>query len=418
LKRVNRRLIANVVVLLAVLASMCLPVMAQDNQDVVTQARQLAYSGKEHREQALTMLKTYLDKQDDADARTLYGTILSWQGRYDEARVQLRMVLANSPAHGDALPAALNVEFWSGHPENADQLARTALAKEPDNVQWMLAEAKALREMHHERDANRVLDRILVVDNGNQTAKEMRREVPASGATEPEVTITHTYDWFSDGRSAQHETSVSISTPTRYGSVIARESRADRFGLKSYQSEIDFYPRIRPGTYGYLNFGYSFDTNLYPKFRVGADLFQSVGHGFELSGGYRYLGFTSGGVNIATFAVSKYYHNFLFTGRGYVVPGSPGTSGTAQFSARYFLGSEGLHDYIEARYSHGASPALAQTTQDIQVLAADSWTLVFDKRLAKRWAFQFSGGAGRSEQVGTLPNLWQYTLSGSLYFKF
>jgi YaiO family outer membrane protein len=416
LKRVNRRLIAKVVVLLAVLASMSLPVIAQDS-DAVAQARQLAYSGKEHREQALAMLKAYLDKQDDSDARTLYGTVLSWQGRYDEARVQLGIVLAKSPTHGDALPAALNVEFWSGHPENADQLARTALAKEPDNVQWMLAEAKALRQMHREKDADRVLDRILVVDGSNQTAKEMRREIPAS-TTEPEVTISHRYDWFSDGRSAQHETSVSISTPTRYGSIIARESRADRFGLKSYQSELDFYPRIRPGTYGYINLGYSYDNNLYPRFRVGADLFQSVGHGFELSGGYRYLGFTSGGVNIGTFAVSKYYHNFLFTGRGYIVPGDPGTSGTAQFSARYFLGSEGLHDYIEMRYSHGASPALAQTTQDIQVLASDSWSLVFDKRLHKRWAAQISGGAGRSDQVGTLPSFWQYTLSGSLYFKF
>lgn len=403
--------------LLTLLAAMSLPVMAQDNQDPVAQARQLAYSGKEHREQALAILKAYLDKDDDSDARTLYGIVLSWQGRYDEARAQLAIVLAKSPTHGDALPAALNVEFWSGHPENADQLARTALAKEPDNVQWLLAEAKALREMKRDRQANQVLDRVLVLDSGNVKAQQMRRENPVN-TTQPEVTVSHTYSWFSDGRSGQHETSLQISTPTPYGSVIARESRADRFGLKSYQSELDFYPRIRPGTYGYLNVGYSYDTNLYPRFRVGADLFQSVGHGYELSGGYRHLGFTGGGVDIATFAVSKYYHNFLFTGRGFVVPGSPGTSGTALFSARYFLGSEGLHDYIEMRYSHGASPALAQTTQDIQVLASDSWTLVLDKRLARRWAFQVSGGAARSEQLGTIPNLWQYNLSGSLYFKF
>jgi YaiO family outer membrane protein len=396
---------------------MLLPVMAQDNQDVVAQARQLAYSGKEHREQALTMLKGYLDKQDDSDARTLYGTVLSWQGRYDEARVQLKMVLANSPTHGDALPALLNVEFWSGHPENAEQLAREALARQPDNVEWMLAEAKALRKMNRERDADRVLDRVLVVDSGNKNAKEMRREIPASTTT-PEVTISHTYDWFSSpSLSGQHESTISISTPTPLGSVIARESRADRFGLKSYQSEIDFYPHIRSGTYGYINVGYSWDRNLYPKYRVGADLFQSVGHGFELSGGFRHLGFT-GGVNIYTFAVSKYYGNFLFTGRGYIVPGSPGTSGTGVVSARYFLGSEGLHDYIELRYSHGASPALAQTTQDIQVLSSNKLTLVLDKRLHRRWYFQLSGAAGLADQTSGFPSIWQYTLGGALYYKF
>ncbi len=386
---------ANVVVL-AVLAAMSLPVIAQDNQDVVAQARQLAYSGKEHRDQALAILEAYLGKQDDSDARTLYGTVLSWQGRYDEARAQLRMVLANSPTHGDALPALLNVEFWSGHPENAEQLAREALTRQPDDVRWMLAEAKALRKMNREKDATRVLDRVLVVDSNNKDARQMRREIPTSSIA-PEVQISHTYDWFtSPGPSGQHESTISISNPTPLGSVIVRENRADRFGLKSYQSEIDFYPHIRSGTYGYINVGYSWDFNLYPKYRVGADLYQSVGHGFELSGGFRHLEFTG----------------------GVVTPGSPGTSGTGVFSARYFLGSEGLHDYLEVRYSHGASPALARTTQDIQVLASDKVTLVIDKRLHQRWSLQASGAAGHSDQTGLQPGLWQFTVSGTLYYKF
>jgi YaiO family outer membrane protein len=401
--------------LLAVLVLSPRAAMAADETDALAKARQLAYSGKEHREEALSLLKAYLEKDDDSDARTLYGTVLSWQGRYDEARVQLRQVLAKNPTHADALPALLNVEFWSGHPENAEALARQALEKDPNNTEWMLAEARALRKMNRDKDATRVLDRILVLDGGNKDAQQMRRETTI-GSPKPEVSISHTYDWFSDGRSGQHESTIQWSNPTPFGSVIARANRADRFGLTSYQTELDFYPRIHPGLYGYINVGYSYDANLYPRYRVGGDLFKSVGKGFEVSGGYRRLSFGDG-VNIYTFAVSKYYRNFLFTGRGYVVPGAPGTSGTAQFSARYFLGSEGTHDYIELRYSHGASPALAQTTQDIQVLSANKVTLVMDKVFFRHLAVNLSGGVGVSQRIG-LSDLSQYTGSATLYYRF
>jgi len=417
LKRGNLRFIANVAVLLALLAAMSLPVMAQD-QDVVTQARQLAYSGKEHRDQALVMLKAYLDKQDDSDARTLYGTILSWQGRYDEARAQLAIVLAKSPTHGDALPAALNVEFWSGHPENADQLARTALAKEPDNVQWMLAEAKALRQMNRGRDADAVLDRVLVVDSRNKSAKTMRHETTEDFSKRPEVAVSYAYDWFSDNRGPQHESTISFKEPTRLGSVIATTGRADRFGLSSYQTQLDFYPHIRPGMYANINVGYSHDANLYPRYRVGVDLFQSLGHGFEVSGGYRHLGFTNS-VDIYTFSVSKYYHSFLFTGRGYLVPGSTGLSGTGAVSARYFLGSEGTHDYIEVGYHYGASPTVVQTITNISVLSSNKWLATYDKTIHHRFGFQINGSAGRVQQtISAVPHLWQFEVGLSLYYRF
>ncbi|HXZ28346.1 MAG TPA: hypothetical protein VEG08_10155, partial [Terriglobales bacterium] len=47
------------------------------SQDPVAKARALAYSGREHRAQALAILQEYL-KQDptDSDARTLYGIVL------------------------------------------------------------------------------------------------------------------------------------------------------------------------------------------------------------------------------------------------------------------------------------------------------------------------------------------------------
>ena len=416
MKAVSRRFISAVtaVVLLAVT---CSTALAQGTDgDPVARARQLAYSGKEHREEALAILKTHLEKEaDDSDARVLYGLVLSWQGRYDEARVQLRQVLAGNPTHADALPALINVEFWSGHPENAEQLTRDALAIKPDDIQLLLLRARALRKLNRNREARAVLDRVLALDNHNQNARQMRREITVSTLGK-EFLVSHTYDWFSDGRSGQHETTVSLKDSTPYGSVIGRINRADRFDTTDYQGEMDFYPHFRSGTYGYLNVGYSPRGSLYPSYRIGGDLYQSLPHGFEISGGYRRLAFTTG-VDIYTFSLAKYFHNWLFTGRGFVVPGDPGASGTALFSARYFLGTEGLHDYVEIRYSHGASPALAQTTQDIEVLADSRYGVVFDKALGTRWAGTFSGNIGQSQRIG-LSHLLQYEAQLGLYFRF
>lgn len=55
----------------------------------------------------------------------LLGTVLSWEGRYDEARRELEAVLAGNPTHGDALPALINVELWSGHSAAAEELANS-----------------------------------------------------------------------------------------------------------------------------------------------------------------------------------------------------------------------------------------------------------------------------------------------------
>lgn len=416
-KRVVNRKSVFCAVLLALLWLACAPAKAYGaDEDPVAQARQLAYSGKEHRDEALAILKKHLETEaDDSDARVLYGIVLSWQGRYDEAREQLKQVLANNPTHADALPALINVEFWSGHPENAERLAREALEIKPDNVSLLLLQARALRRMNRNREARAVLDRVLVLDSQNQDARQMRREITTTTLTR-EFLISHSFDWFSDGRSGQHETTVSLKDSTPYGSLIGRLNRADRFSTTDYQGELDFYPHFRPGTYGYFNVGYSPRGSLYPSYRAGADLYQSLGHGLEISGGYRRLGFTTG-VDIYTFSLAKYFHNWLFTGRGFVVPGDPGTSGTALFSARYFLGSEGLHDYIELRYSHGASPALAQTTQDIEVLSDSRYGLVFDKALGSRWVGTFSGNIGESQRLG-LSHLLQYEVQGGLYFRF
>jgi tetratricopeptide (TPR) repeat protein len=126
----------------------------------VAQARELAGSG--HRDESIRLL-FYILSQDptDTEARTLLGTVLSWEGRYDDARREFANVLATNPTHGDALPAAINVELWSGHPDAAASLADRGLAARPDDVALRNARARALYAMGKGEEALKDSEHVL-----------------------------------------------------------------------------------------------------------------------------------------------------------------------------------------------------------------------------------------------------------------
>ena len=89
------------------------PLCAAGQDDILTKARAAATSGR--REEALRMLETHLGEVPrDVDARLLYGLVLSWEGRYDEARPVLQQVLTQAPAYTDARVALMNVEYLVG----------------------------------------------------------------------------------------------------------------------------------------------------------------------------------------------------------------------------------------------------------------------------------------------------------------
>ena len=293
------------------------------------------------------------------------------------------------------------------------------VARQPDNLQLLLAQAHALRNLGRRAEAIAVLDQVLQLSPGNDAAKQMRSAI-FEGVdlwnTRPVAETDFSYYWYSDGRTPLIQSATSLRVPTPVGTIIGTENRADQYSLVSYQTDLEFYPHIRSGMYGYLEFGYSADANLYPGYRGAADLFASVGKGYELSGGYRHLQFRSG-VDIYTFALAKYHGKWLFTGRGFVTPGNPGTSGTALLEARRFFSSEGLYDYVEFRYSVGASPALANTIGEIQTLTSQSFQATLNKVVHKRWALVGNGGLDTEQQVG-LHNLRRYQVEGSIYYRF
>jgi YaiO family outer membrane protein len=354
------------------------PIDAPSQDDVVATARATATSGR--RAEALTMLETHLATTPrDVDARLLYGLVLSWEGRYDEARPALQQVLLQAPGYTDARVALMNVEYWSGHSTEARELA----------------------------------DRILADEPGNDTARVVRERLTVRPWW---AMSSYTFDSFNDGRDGWHELAVSLTRRTPIGSAILRASHSNRYGLDDQLLEAELYPRFRPGSYAFISGGVSTEHSLYPQYRVAFDMYQSVGRGFEASAGARYLQFESL-TQIYVGTVSKYWGNWMFTGKMYYVPADDEPDSVSYYGGfRRYFGGDGT-SYVGATYGQGLSREEIRSIGDLAILDSHSIRGELDRLLARRLRYFASAGTSREERV-LQPPLWQTTISAGLYVQF
>ncbi len=369
LRRVT--LITGVVLLAIVRAA------AQD--DVLEKAREAARSGR--RTEALTMLEARLAQAPrDVDARLLYGLVLSWEGRYDEARPVLQQVLAQAPRYTDARVALMNVEYWSGHSAEAQEQA----------------------------------ERILASDPGNATARAVHDRLEAA-ARPWWATTRYAVDTFSDDTDAWQEFALYLTRRTPFGSLILRGNHATRFARDDQLIEVEFYPRFRPGTYAYLATGVSTERDLYPEYRLAFDLYQSLGAGFEVSGGARYLAFDEG-TEIYVATLSKYLGNWMFTGKVYYVPAEGPLDSTSYHGGfRRYVGGDGT-SYVGLNYSHGFSREI-RALVDLTTLDTDTVRGEFDVLSGRRLRIFGSGATSRAQRTNR-PVLWQTTLTAGVSVQF
>jgi|SRR5271165_837987 len=382
--------------------------------DVLTQARQLATH--KQRPKALSLLDAYLSQHPtDSDAQLLRGLIQSWEGNYYSARQDLQAVWTKHPAYADAALGLVNVEIWTGDLLRAEQITGQFLAENSDNLPMLLARAKVLAKMNRHRDALEILKVILAREPRNGEALDLRRDLRdldrawQSGSS---------YDFIKYGNSSStwQEESISLKRGLNAGSLIFRFSEASRFGLNSSLAEVDWYPALRPGTYLYLNAGYSPQGELYPTYRGAAEIFQNLGKGFEASLGMRRLAFTSSHINIFTGSFGRYHKNWYGSLRTYIVPDShQGTSVSYQLLARrYFHDSQ---RYVSFRYSRGSTPFEVQSINEVGILNSSAYLGELNWQVAERVFFNILAGTAIEDRIDTT-GLRQYSLTATFYYRF
>jgi len=355
-------------------------VSAAAQDDVIARARAAAAAG--NRPAGIALLEAHLSSNPrDVDARLVYGLILSWDGRYDEARKALQDVLAQAPDYMDARVALMNVEWWSGRLPQARELVRAVLSR----------------------------------DAGNPQARLVQQRLDAR--TRPwSIGAGYTRDTFNDARQAWQESSLTIGRETPIGSLIVRGSQADRFGLTDQQVDVEFYPTFRAGTYAFVGVGIGADKILYPENRLSIDLYQALGGGFEVSGGYRRLAFAEI-THIYLATLTKYAGNWMITGKAFVVPDALlGDSWSYHGQVRRYFGAAGT-SFIGAGYSHGFSREEPRGAGDLIRVDSDTIRGQAAIDVTDRLEFTLSASTSRQERAQR-DLLWQTTAGAGLTIRF
>jgi YaiO family outer membrane protein len=387
------------------------PIASED--DILTQAR--ALSSSKRRPEALALLQKHLvESPTDVDARLLYGEMLSWEGRWEEARDALEGVLNQTPTYTDAALALINVELWSDHPERADKIANRFLERTPNHIDLLIARARVMRALKRPKKEMQVLNTVLRLEPSNAEATDMRRSLQESSSEWKAGANVNTI-FFSDHRSSWLEESYSVRRGLDAGSLIFRVSRAYQYGYTSTLGEVDWYPSLRPGTYMYLNAGYSPEGILYPTFRAGAEIFQNLSHGYEASAGMRRLQFTSTRLNVYTASIGRYHKDWYGSVRTYITPGDPKPSVSFQIQVRRYFGDG--ERYLSFRYGRGSSPFEVRSLNEVGVLDSSSYLGEIYWKLRTRLLLNVTGGISGDDRIDH-DRLTQYYLSTTVSYKF
>jgi YaiO family outer membrane protein len=411
---ITGRMVAWTVAAMMVLCPTWAAAQARPSDVVLREAREAVRDG--HPATALRVLEAQLEANPkDVDVRLLYGLVLSWSGLYDDARRELERVLTQAPTYTDARVALANVEWWSGQYERLYAVAGDGKRRQPDDTRWLVYEARALDGLGRPADARRSVNQVLQRSPGDVQARALSERLDAR--LRPwDAQITHTVDWFDDDRQAWKETAASIGRQTPVGTVLTRVSHSERFGLADTQIEIEAYPRLRPGTYSYVNIGASTsaDQRLYPQNRVGLELYQSIGGGFEGSVGWRRLHFDDT-TNIYVGTLTKYAGPWMITGRTFYVPGDLRNSTSYFAVVRRYFGADGT-SFAGMTYGRGFSREEIRNAGDLFFADADTVRADVDARLGRRFRAVASGSTSRQERpIGPLR---QNTFSASLRVQF
>jgi YaiO family outer membrane protein len=407
------------------------PSVADDPDGWYFRARELAFEEKYEEARAICdqILEIYPEYHD---VKTLKARTYSWEGEFVKSNDLLREVLQADPENSDALFALIDLQIWYGDYEEVIKFLDIALADDPNNTHLLYRKALALKETGDDIAAVVLLNQILDLDPTHEEAKALLDSIETTrlvnhigigyrGTYFPESTID-TKPW--------HLFFAELGRRTRgLGPVAIRANYALRedIDLRSLQIEADAYPTVRPGTYLYLNAGYSPDRKLFPITRFGFEVFQTLPASWEISGGFRLLNFdetesliVTKDLLIITGSLSKYIRKYYFSFRPYFTFSSVGDDPTTQayfLTARRFFKT--TEDHLSLVVGRGFSADMDKLTggqvYDLSGTLVEAM-LKYQQRISTRFLIKVGAGYRIYDDEVLFGNPW--VVEGALFYRF
>jgi len=335
-------------------------------------ARDAAFSDDNY-EKARRLAYQALEKSPDYNGiRIFIARLYSWEGNYDEARRELKVVLERETSNRSALEALINVESRSGNLHEALATTSMALKHYPGDEEFMLQRGSVLYSFEKYSRSEQVYASILAIHPSSRDAREGVQSARLMQMRHT-VSLSYRHDRFDEILDPWNFYELQLSRQTKYGAIIGRVLYASRFATNGVQFNLDAYPSIADGLYAYLSAGYS-DASIFPGYRFGASLYKSLPRAFEIEGGIRYLNFTTSETYIYTASLTKYLGSYMLSGRTYFLPSTTGNSLSGNLLIRRYFGT--AQSYVSLTGGYGSASNDLQFAEELNTL--NSWSVTVD----------------------------------------
>jgi YaiO family outer membrane protein len=317
-------------------------------------ARKLAFNN--YRKQAQDTLSTILTKYPNYDEiRAFLASTYSWDGDYKKATAEFNLILEKDTKNKSIWVAAINNQLYDNNPFVALEMTTKALDKFPNDIDVLFLKAKSQEKTENPLEALNTVESILAKNPEDKNASDYKISLNQM-LRKNTIGIITAVDYYSTIFDPMQYHSLKINRRTKYGSIIARANFNRRFNKNGMQYEIDAYPRITKGLYGYLNIGFS-NASIFPNLKYSAELFKMLPKSFEVSLGFRTLKYTTT-TNIYTGSIGWYKGNNYFSFRPYLTPGDNGVSKSGAFTYRKYRSN--ADNYLGFIVGLGFSPEIDQ----------------------------------------------------------
>ncbi|MBT8320576.1 MAG: YaiO family outer membrane beta-barrel protein [Eudoraea sp.] len=333
-------------------------------------AREMAFSG--NHQGARDTLKSILSRYPDyTDVRSLLAKTYSWDGAYDDARLQFNRITSKERQNKEVWIAAVKNEIYAENEHIALGLVNKALIHLPDEATLVSLKADVVYRIKKKQELPNPSD-----DKKGAEIKPTKNRLEFGNAI----------DVFDSFYEPMLYASVAYIRETGFGKLIPRINYSNRFNTNGLQYELDVYPKFSKKLHGYLNYGYSSDA-IYPTHRAGAELYMNLPKAVEISAGMRYLDFANNSTTILTGSVGLYRGDYYFSLRPYVTPSNNQTGFSGNLLGRKYFKNK--YHYLGVNLGVGYAPELRQLSANNVLLAE---TLFFIESQQILLEYQFTSG--------------------------
>ena len=294
---------------------------------------------------------------------------------------------------------------FDGNLSGAAAAARKLVNEYPAYGDARVLLARILAWQKNFKQAEAVIDSLLMVEPGNQDALAVKRDITLWSKENTPVATDIRAGWFFDTFSEPYKRFWQVykagaghrfiwgpaAAYVNAGNIIIGEPTPRN--ETELQFEAEAWPTLTSRNYAYLSYAYS-PGKWFPRHRAAVELWQILPDGWAISAGMNYYYFTQN-IFIASLSVEKYIDKFWFAAKGYIYFKDEGPTTSFYFTGRRYFNDT---DYLQMTLGTGTAPDEPFDVQaDLERLSAQSVRLAYNFSLTGRLMMRIGAGYSREE---------------------